>query len=249
MKKLLTLILTLVLVCTTFSLVSCNLSGSDAVEKLVGKTPEELYAASQEKLKDAKSYSVNASQVITMSQDGESMTMTQTVITKVNGDNSYLKSTNDQTSYANMEVWYVDGIVYASMAGMKAKAEIDIEEYRQKYMNSDPSESTLLDLPKSWFEDIKFEKEGEQWVLNFVVSGDKYTELLGNAGLGSEVNGDVQYKIYFSADGDLEKVDTAFDMTIAGVKAHCVSTAVVTFGEVTITPPADADSYTTTEIS
>ena len=248
MKKLLSLALALVLVCMTLALASCDLLEGDTKSKLDGKTPEELYEVSQQKLKEATSYSVNSTQEISMTYGEETMSMTQTVISKINGNDSYAKVYSDMDEGLNMEAWYVDGTVYASMDGIKAKAQITKAEYMQKYMNADPSESTLLDIPKSWFDDIKFEKAEDNWVLNFVVSGEKYTELLSNTGVGGEISGDVNYQIFFDKEGNLEKVCTTFDMTIAGVAAHCDSVSLFTLEDVTITPPADADSYKETKL-
>ena len=258
MKKFLSLLLALVLVCTMFSLVSCDQSDKDrdkdkddekTVETLNGKTPEELYLAAQETLKIAPSYSVESTQVITMSYQGESMVMNQAVFNKINGDDSYVKTSNDMDSSMSMEAWYVDGVVYAAMNGMKVKANVDKEEFMQQYMGKDPSESTLLDIPESWFEDIKFEKSGDAWVLNFVVSGEEYSQYFENIGLGGEISGNVKHKVYFDKNGNLEKVDTTFDMSVQGIDAHCVSTSIITIETVTITPPADADSYQWTQLS
>ena len=249
MKKIISLLLALTLAFSMLALVSCNSSDDDSngggktVEKLAGKTPEELYELSRTKLAAATSYSVDSQQVITMSSAGESMTMNQTVVTKVNGNDSYMKSNNDTESSANMEVWYVDGMIYSSMLGMKIKAEMDKDAYMEEYMGTDPSETTLLDIPESWFENIKFEKEGDKWVLKFVVSGAKYTEVFENVGLGGEITGDVIYKLYFDGEGNIEKMSTVFDMTMMGIQAHCDSVSYIKLENVTITPPADADSY------
>lgn len=248
MKKIISLLLALTLVFSLLALTSCKKGDDDdnsnTVATLAGKTPEQLYELSKTKLKEATSYSVNASQVITMQLDGEDMTMNQTVISTVNGDNSYSKVTSDEMGeLLNMEVWYVDGMLYSSMTGAKVKAPIDKDTYMEEYMGTDPKEDTLLDIPTSWFADVKFEKEGDKWVLNFLISGEKYNEMFDNLDLGGDIVGDVVYKIYFDADGNIEKMITTFDMTTMGVKAHCDSVAYITIGNVTVNPPADADSY------
>ena len=246
MKKILLILLALTLAFSSFALVSCDKGdGAKFIATLSGKTPEELYEVAQAKLKAAGSYSVATSQNITMSANGQTMTMTQTAISKISGDNSYFKSTNSLDSSADIEAWYVDGIVYACKVGVKNKAEITKEEYMQKYMNADPSESTLLDIPESWFEDIKFKQEGDKWSLNFVVSGEKYSELLGNLNLGGTITGNVKYKLVFDGEGNIEKLVTTFGMKVSGVKATCVSESIIKIEAVTVEPPADADSYQT----
>ncbi len=245
MKKILLILLALTLAFSSLGLVSCDKEedGANFVATLNGKTPKELYELSRGILQEATSYSVTASQVITMTANGQKLTMNQTAISKLNGDNSYMKMTNDFVSDANMEAWYVDGIVYSSMAGVKAKAEITKEEYMQNYMNTDPSETTLLDIPESWFKDIKFKEEKDGWSLNFVVDGTKYTELFGNLGLNASVSGNVKYTLFFDEDGNVEKLNSVFDANVSGVKAHYVTESIIKIEPVTITPPADADSY------
>ena len=248
MKRILTFLLCIALAVSMLGLVSCSDEDAKTVEKLDGKTPEELYEFSQQKLKEAKAYHVLSTQDIvisaTVNGETESMTMKQTVESKINGDNSYVKTSNSEESSASMEAWYVDGVVYTTVAGAKIKKEISKDKYMQQYMGTDPSESTLLDIPESWFKDIKFEKEENSWVINFTVSGEKYTEAFGNIGLDSaSINGDVSYKIYFDKNGNIEKLAASFDMQVYGASAHCDSISTITIGDVEVTAPEDADSY------
>ena len=224
-----------------------NGTGNITAETLAGKTPEQLYELSQTKLAEATSYSINATQVITMVYGSEEMAINQTVISTVNGDNTYSKVYSDM-GLMDMEVWYVDGMLYSSMGGTKVKAPMDKDAFMEEYMGTDASEETLLDIPTSWFSNVKFEKEDTKWVLNFVISGDKYNEMFDNIDLGGEIVGDVIYKLYFDDDGNIEKMVTIFDMSIEGVNAHCDSVSYITIGNVTVTPPADADSYTLTTL-
>ncbi len=248
MKKLLALILCIAL--ALFAFASCDPStGGDEnlQETLNGKTPDELYEISQTKLKEATSFYVKSTQDIVMyatnGEQTQTFTITQLVESKVDGDNSYVKTSNNMDDSLNMEAWYVDGVVYGNTAGQKIKVNITKQEYMEQYMGTDPSESTLLDIPESWFENVKFENEDGVWALNFIVSGEKYTEYYENIGLAGEINGDITYKIIFDEDGNMQKITTSFDMTISGVSAHCDSVSIVTIGDVEVTPPADADSY------
>ena len=255
MKKIISLLLALTLALSLLALTSCNKgddddngsNNSNTATTLAGKTPEELYEISKTKLEEATNYSVNASQVIKMTYNGEEITTNQTVICTVSGDNSYSKIYSDMAGM-NMEVWYVDGMLYSSLAGIKTKAPMDKDAFMEEYMGADASENTLLDIPESWFKDIKFEKEDTKWVLNFVITAEKYNEILDNADIGGEITGDVICKIYFDNEGNIEKMITTFDMTTMGVTAHCDSVAYITIGNATVTPPADADSYTLTSI-
>lgn len=248
MKKYLALILCLVM-CLSMVLVGCDKEeAAKELQELAGKTPEELYNASLEALKEAGSFSCETTQKIEMTYGDQTMTMNQTVISKQNGYDMYMKSTNDTAPSAEMEVTYVDGVYYLNQAGRKTKQEISHEQMDDLYESlygSSMAESTLLNIPADWFNDITFKQDGSYYTLTFMVSGEKYTELMGNAGIaGASFEEDVQYVVYFTTDGTLEKVVTTFDFEIMGVEAHCVSTGLVVIGDVTITAPADADTYT-----
>ena len=251
MKKIFTLLLCIALLGSMLMLVSCDKDKDDDEkysDTLNGKTPEELYEFSQVQLKEAKSYSVATSQEIEMDIEGEKINIVQRIDSKVNGDNTYMNMVSENDMYPSgnitMESWYVDGVCYAKSGSEKVKATISKAEYMEKYMEADPSESTLLDIPESWFEDVKFEKKGDYNILKFVVSGEKYTALFGNIGLnGAEIDGDVEYRIYFDDDGNLTKLVAEFDMNVMGYTAHCESVSLITIGDVTVTPPSDADKY------
>ena len=252
MKKLSALLLVMALLVSLFALASCDDKDNDKdkdkdtyIETLAGKSPEELYQSVKSNLAEATSYVVDSNQVIVMTYGNEKMTMNQSVVTKVQGDNSYMKSFNDMTTAANMEVWYVDGIIYSNTANGKLQASMDKEQFMQNYMGKDPSESTLLDIPESWFEGMKFKQDGEKWVLEITISEEKYEQYFAKLDLGADVDilGDVQYDIYFDKDGNLEKIITVVDYEIQGVNCHCDTVSNVSLEVVQITPPADADSY------
>lgn len=243
MKRIISLLLALTLVLSMLALVSCkggdNDNDNNTVETLAGKTPRELYEFYKEQLAVATKYYVSTAQVITVSD----VTANQTIINKLDGDNCYVEMHNDTTTAANMKIWYVDGIMYMDTSLGKSKCEYTKEQYLADYMDDDPSENTLLNIPESWFRDVKFEKENETWVLNFVISASKYNELFDNINIGGSINGNVVYKVYFDTNGNMNKVTTSFDMTVSGSSAHCDQVSLITFDDVTITAPSDADSY------
>jgi len=249
MKRILALILCIAL--SMLALVSCTEGDVNTLEKLDGKTPEELYEVAQEKLKEAKSYYVKSTQEIVMSMtigdQTQTVNMSQLVESKLDGDNYYLKTKNENPWGENLDIeaWYIDGVVYYdAFGGEKFKASISKEDYMENYLKVDPSESTLLDIPESWFENINFEKEGDLWVLKFVVSGEKFSEVYENAGMeGSVISGDVDYRMYFDKDGNIQKLVNSFDMEISGFTAHCDSVSLITIEEVEVTAPANASEF------
>ena len=252
MKKILALLLSIALSLSMLMLVSCGEpEDGDTVETLNDMTPEELYAHCREKLQNATSYSIVATQRIKMTYQGEKITTNQKVTNKVDGDNYYTQIDSDSLmgTELDMEAWYVDGIMYINSAGTKIKGEFDQDAFMQEYMGTDPSESTLLNIPESWFEDIVFERDDDLWVLSFDISGEKYNEMLNNVGLGSaEIVGDVIYKLYFDDDGNIEKLVSEFDMDVSGITARCDTESIITIEDIDINAPADADSYQTTKL-
>lgn len=240
MKKLFSLLLMLTLLFSTLSFVSCTEAEK---ETLAGKTPEELYEECLEKVSIAKEYSTEVSQTITF-DDKDLQTQKQTMYQKFNGTDGYAKLESKTAPEINFESWYVDGISYVSVEGYKIKGRIDKEEFIRQYLNADPGEGMLLDVPKSYFEGIKFEKEKGDWVLKFLLSKDKFNDVFENMGLGAvDITDDIEYNVYFDDDGNIQKIITEFDMKANGYTAHCYSEAKVTLENVTITPPEDADSY------
>lgn len=220
------------------------------IVKLNGQTPEELYAASQEVLKNYERYQAVTEQVITMSIDGYGdLEMLQTVTSVVDGLNTYSKvySNNAMTGEISYETWYVDGMIYSNTADGKVRAELDYDTFVTNYLGGDPSEGMLLNIPESWFIDIVFtqKEDSENYFLCFTVSGDKYEEYFGNVGMeGVEEISDVLYSVEFDADSNLLGVTTEFSMVVSGYAATCTSySTIVTDGVEPVTAPADADSY------
>ncbi len=252
MKKRIAWILSVILTLSlcTASMTSCL--GEDSA--LDGQTPLEAYTAALEAINTSKNYEMVSEQEISMKMNVAGQTVdqeqTQTIEQKMNGDNIYVKVGG---SALEMETWYVDGMLYTSTSGVKAKAKISLEEYQEQYMGE--SESTILDIPDDWFDGVKFETKDGKKCLEFAISGEQYSSLVGNVfdsmGLG-EMDGsisDVTYCVYFDADGNISKIlcDFSMEFTMQGIEVeatyHTVSTLKVGSVE-EITAPADADSYT-----
>ena len=276
MKKIFALLLTVVLAFSLVFMTSCSgegatENGTTGLETLAGKTPEQLYDASVEALAMAGSFEVTTESEIIMEMNVSGIQVDvitkQWATSKINGDDSYMKSGSTSTMMYQdqivpmgdlnpMEVWHVDGICYAISNEGKIKGELDKEKFMQDYMGKDPQESTLLNLPESWFNDIKFEAAEEgTYVLNMSVSGEEYTEYFGNVfdGLGYDftIGDDVIYKIYFDSEGNLTKYTAEFTMSyvingVAGT-ADCTSVSYVDIKDVAIEAPENADSFQTVQ--
>lgn len=218
-----------------------NNNNDSGIETLNGKTATELYNAALEKLANIDNFEMTAAQVITMSYEGESMSMNQTIITKLDGQNCYTKSYNDVAPTANMEIWYVDEWLYAIQAENKFKANITWEKMVSTYMpEGATADGALMNIPESWFKDVRFEMDGDLYYIEFVVSGEEYTKYVKNTALGAYLDAanDVSYKVYFDEDGNLGSIITEFAYVVEGITCHAISTSTVfNIGTTVITAP------------
>ena len=241
MKKIVALML--VLACFfSLMLVSCD----KELETLAGKTPEELYTETQEKLAGYTFFKTETTQDITMTMEGQTFTLKQDVVSIMDGENSYFKSyaKNIDGSEIKMEGYYVDGILYN--VPNKVYAELDFQDYVTDYLGGKEGESLLLNLPESWFKDVSFTEGDGVYSLVFTISGDKYEEYFSKTGLAATATeiSDVAYTVNFNDKGDLVDIVTEFSMTVMGANATVVSKSVVILDGIEhITKPADADSY------
>lgn len=201
------------------------------IEDLNGKTPEELYAAALESVKGLTNYEMTTTQVITMTYQGMSIPMTQVVVSKMDGQNIYLETTNDFESSQNMTAWYVDEWFYVIQENVNAKANITYQEMQEKYMpEGATSDGALMNIPENWFKDIKFMKDGDKYYIELVVSGEEYLEYMQSTALGNQLQGvdDVIYRVYFDANGNLGDVVTEFAFAMdGGIDCYAVSTATI----------------------
>ena len=218
-----------------------------------GKTPEELYVEALNAVNTSTNWELNSTQEIKMTMKFNGQTQkqeqTQTTLQKMNGDNVYVKVGG---SALEMETWYVDGMLYTISQGVKAKAKISLKDYPDQYMSD--SENTLLNIPEDWFEDVKFEKKDGKNCLNFHVSGDQYSEVVGDLldsmvgnGVKAEI-GEVDYTVVFDKLGNIEQIicdfSASFDIEGIEVEADYHTVTDVKIGaSAPITAPEGADSF------
>lgn len=226
---------------------------TDNGNTLNGKSPEDAYNDALEKFNSIKNYEMTAVQDIkmTMTYQGENMTQEQkqTINQKLNGDDQYVKVSG---SALEQETWYVDGVLYTISGGTKAKATLSLKEFTEKMMGA--SSNNILNIPESWFKDVAFKTVEGKKVLEFKVDGNEYLTLIGNAlgSMGTSVEdmnlSMVTYTVYFTDDGDIEKITSVFSSTFSlqgiEVKADYNTVTTVSLGTAAeITAPADGDSF------
>ncbi len=248
MKKFLSLMLCIIMLAATLSLVACN--GEEDLTKLNGKTPEQIYAEALDKVKTITNFELKAEATITMSMNGDTQTADMTTVTKMDGNNIYVKVDNDIDASVNMEAWYVDEVFYGEASGQKFKAEITYADYVEKYMpDGATAEGALMQIPEAWFKDTKFNKTDDgKYYIEFIVSGEDYLTYMKDSAIGSMVNGvelaDISYKVYFDKNANLGDIVTEFTMTEQGVTVTVSAISKISnMGTTTITVPAEAESW------
>lgn len=256
MKKILALVLCVLMLCSCFMLTACEdvedeikdmikdeTDANGNLKTLGGKTPKQLYADASALINKATNFTFTATQDISMEVAGQKMDVKQTVVQKLVGDDSYYKISGVEG--AESEGWYVDGVIYTTMGGVKAKATLSKKDYYEKFLGSSEEESKMFDIPESWFTDIVIKQEGAEYYIQFSVSGEEYSKLMQKADLDVKFAENVDYKVYFDKDGKILRMETDFDMVTEGVKASTHSESI--FSDVgttkAITAPEGADSY------
>ncbi len=221
--------------------------------KLNGKTAQQAYLEMCAAFNSSTNYTTSTVQDITMviSIMGQTQTQEQrqTIIAKLCGEDQYMKT---EAPSNNMEIYYVDGVMYTTTEGVKAKATISLDAYMEHYGMGNTAETMFPEFSAETLEDLVFKKSGEYYTVDFSMTGTEYVAIVGDMfsdSLGGEVEyRTVEYKLYFDADGVLKKYDCTLDYSIeisgVTVDATAVSVSEVTLGNVTeILPPDDASSY------
>lgn len=266
MKKLLALLLCLAMAMSLVVLVACdNETTGSSTEPTAGNstdssnntdnsdnnsndntddnTIEQIYNNAISKLRGLTNYCFTTEQVITSLGN----VINQTVVAKQDGQNSYAKATNDLSPADEFEIWYVDEVYYAITADGSYKANIPYATYLEKYVVPGSTGSdALMNIPFAWFEDIALEQSGDFYYMELVVSGEEYKAYMNSTALDGMIDNaeDVTYKVYFTAEGELDNVVTEFSFVVDGAKFDVVSkTTVSNLGTTQITAPSNIDSF------
>ena len=252
MKKILSIILALTTILSTLHLISCGKAkDGETLERLATKTPYELYTAERASIGKANHYTITTTKVITQSTAMGGGVSTETTLTKLGGDNAYAKITNSKSPSATTEAWFIaeEGLTYASTSEDKTRYSDSLSGFTKNYLNRNASDLIMLNVGEEVFEEKKFERSGDYWVVSFVLTDEAYQNFIINVfttgifDISSLPEGDVTYKIYFTDSGKLAKTVTSYDVSSMSGGSHCEITTEINLSDVSVTPPADASSY------
>lgn len=237
-----------------------GIGSNGALTTLHGKTPEQLYATASQNINVADNLTLIAEQDIIahVEQDGQvfDQTVKQSIIQKFDGDNFSIVA-NNEIGESEMNCQYVGGMVYNVQItdGMKIKYEATPQQLYEK-LNMDPDEPKVLSVPESWFKDVCFyeDEKTDRYYITFSLEGYEYEKLFSNLNFFNNVDinnvSDVNYTVYFTADGEIDSMISTASMIIEGITVNYVTTTTCKdIDNTTIEAPANADSYILVDIS
>ena len=221
MKKSLIIIL---LVLVLFTAVTCAFSKVGQIgkipgeEKLGGKTPKEIYNEAIDYIKGLKNYEIviDGSYKYTYFEAGETdeegATKESTKPTVSEEKTSMVYKGADKTfSYVYKREGYEERLIYDGTSvyqlfnNVREQKKMSYDEFIKKY-GSFVEGGILIGLMDSNFDKVRFVPAGEFFVLNFTITAEEYAELAGG-----EVNGNVDYKVYFDANGTIVKFERSME--------------------------------------
>ena len=216
-------------------------------------TAASLYADSLKAVEEAGGMEANVSMKISAEFGGETETMDMEMKMKSNGDNMYI-------FMDEVEMTYVDGVMYTKMGDIKTKETISLDAFKKDY----GSMLTTVDFPElseEVLKDIELVEDGEN--RSFTVTLDaatmqSYVDKIMSGLMGGSDEDMPNIKISsivltptFDKDGNMTKMnmkmEISYEMEMIGeMKMGMDMTfTLVNIGTApTITAPADADSYT-----
>ncbi len=186
MKRILAIILILIMTSSLF--VSCNKNGEetqsstshtnqgaggadvavgDKVDKLVGKTPKEMYDATLRALKAMSEYHIVFKNINRVNFGGEPLVSESSEEYRVNGSNTYIKYVSSSEEIE--EIWFVDGTTYQSTPEGKVKSNSGT----QPVVSMD---NIMFPLKDTYFTDAKFVKLEDGYKLEISINKEDYAE-------------------------------------------------------------------------
>ena len=236
--------------------------------KLNGLTPYEVYSQFNEKLASLADNCtiVTVSDVNSMIMIPNSDPVISTnyieIIGKTNGDNAYYKSTVrtallGKTIETVTETWYVDGVLYTQKDGKNIQMNITKEQVKGIVYGEDKNSEGIIDIPKSWFNDVSFEsQEDGTYIMNIDMSGNRLSSAIKRLGITSqslEIS-DIKFAYRVDSDGMIISAGGDYTMELGGSTESnleysasgigTIDTKYSNFGTTEeITLPANADKY------
>lgn len=196
------------------------------VDSINGKNARQLFEKFYEELKSLKSCDMSVSEM--SSENGKLVTETMEI--KRNNDSSYIYMSGKD---GYMKVWIIGGMAYVDMNGQKLKTNDVTEIFEENLFDSFVSE-VMTEVPEMYLKKL----ESAQL---YSYNGEYYCTVKISAKENEQMTGESEaYEdtIYFGADGSVKRTVSISE------DGSTITTNIKSVGKpVTITKPADADSY------
>jgi hypothetical protein len=219
------------------------------------KKADELYAAANERL-ETVTKGMDVTYTVSMTMGDQTRTMASDIKLQIVSDtaiNVAMKTYSDEE--LQMEMTYVDGWFYTSMGETKVKMEMSLEDLGMdlpELLDEEPSEALAAALQAA-----EVEKKDGNYEFSYTITGDALIaqmekegmlDLIGIEDMSADFISSYSTKIVIDEDSNLVSQTTVFSVTYEGETAQFTYSIVVNNPgtAVTVTAPADADSYIAT---
>ena len=248
MKKIALLLVVLIL--TTLALSGC-----------AQKDAYDLYTAMSEKMASVKSLNMDLSGSFVINSDGQKqdLSLSGNIQEVKKSENDVDMAMNMKTSVAstdiNIEEYYKNGVLYMSAMGQKLKMNMDLSKVKQQ------SNSDILNFERDAINSVTVTDVDGGKKLSFKLSAKSMTSYLNNtmnslkSSLGVDLSkanftfSDVTYDVIADSDNMIKSYHMNFTMNFevngkAASVDYDITTSLKSVNDVTITFPADLDTYT-----
>lgn len=261
-KKLISVLAVAIAIIMTLSMSACGGSGgSGGAKEKKDQTAFELYKTASEKMSDAEGLSMNLDMTVQSTESSDDdIAMSGPVQVIMKDDTNIEMMMTLSVSMMGMDVpismYYVDGFAYMEAMGMKMKQAMDMDEA------ASTAQLGQVDFPEDAIKDQKITDTDDGKELSFTLDGAKMSSIMGDS-LGSMEDlvgsidgsyGDMTMVVYLDKDGKLTAMNLEAEFSASeeeGAEAQTGSFAMkvseIEYENVTITPPADLDSFQETE--
>ena len=246
MKKRITLIaLSLLLVLTSFSFVSCDTFKK--VDSIDGLTPGEAYEKALVLLEDVDRYDVHLdmkSQAKILMVPVYTIEVEDFCYYSYDGENQHYEIPEESLAVLEEKglsgimsdfdeaIWYVDGVCYVKNGNVKEKFESSYNPIKRS--DYETAVSHILENHKG---ETQCYRDGDRYYFTVEITDPAEMEL--NMGTDNEL-----YTVYLTEDGYVDEI--IFEGTMKGF-VHLTIAADYSYEDApVVTPPADAHNYVTT---
>jgi peptidyl-prolyl cis-trans isomerase B (cyclophilin B) len=192
-----------------------NGTASDELSKLAGKTPKELYDSTISALGVMTEYEIMLKDSSTVHLMDEPAVSTSSEEYKIKNGAAYIKYVNPAEQIS--EIWFKDGVIYTSSNDEKQRTNMTAEAFASSYLLN--ISTIIFPLSESYFKDMKFSKDGDNYALEFAVTKEDYLKYLS-----IEITGNAQYDIIFDSKGVIKSAKmSAICSASAGVSIELVT--------------------------